>query len=104
MTVTKTRRATILLCSVAVAAFATSALARPVHHHRHAQTTQGAAAGAERDVRYSFNAAQAATATAGDTVVRSRRQAACRGPMPAHRRNRIRLRPTCGATSDALVE
>ena len=65
------RRMTILLCSVAVAAFATAALARPVHHHPHraaaveqtampSQTTS-----ADRDMRYSFNAAQTASGTAG---------------------------------------
>ena len=76
MTVTKTRRATILLCSVAVVAFATSAVASPVHHYRHraAQAEQVAAqpqtAAADRDVRYST---QAATVTAGDTVIRNRR-------------------------------
>ena len=67
------KRATILFCSVAVAAFATSAVARPVHHHRHhaaevAQTAAQAQPGADRDMRYSFNAAQEATdqaATAG---------------------------------------
>ena len=103
MSIYKARRATILLCSVAVAAFATSALARPVHHQRHAQTTQGAAAGAERDVRYSFNAAQAATATAGDTVVRSRRhgrmsRADARAQAQSHSNSAYG-----GATSDGLV-
>jgi uncharacterized protein (TIGR02594 family) len=72
----KTRRATGLLCSVAVVAFATSALARPVHHYRHraVQNEQVAAqpqtAAPDRDVRYST---QAATVAAGDTVVRNRR-------------------------------
>jgi uncharacterized protein (TIGR02594 family) len=69
------KRATILLCSVAVAAFATSAFARPVHHHRHhaaavAQTAvQSQNTGADRDVRYPFNAAQTVT----DTSRHSRR-------------------------------
>jgi uncharacterized protein (TIGR02594 family) len=64
------KRATILLCSVAVAALATSALARPVHHHRHhtAEVAQTAAqpqnSGADRDMRYSGNAAAAANAAA----------------------------------------
>jgi uncharacterized protein (TIGR02594 family) len=67
------KRATILLCSVAVAALATSAFARPVHHHRHAaaEVAQTAAqsqpAGADRDMRYPVNAA-AASAKAAATV------------------------------------
>ncbi len=67
----KTRRATVLLCSVAVAALATTALARPVHHHRHSRVAvtqtafQPQSYGADRDVRYSFNARQV-TETMGD--------------------------------------
>jgi uncharacterized protein (TIGR02594 family) len=59
------KRATILLCSAAVAALATSAVARPVHHHRQrvAEVSQVLAqpqpADADRDMRYSFNAAAA---------------------------------------------
>jgi uncharacterized protein (TIGR02594 family) len=69
------KRATILLCSVAVAAFATSAFARPVHHHRHraaaiAQSTANLQNDvADRDMRYSSNTAQIAV----DTSRRSRR-------------------------------
>ena len=52
----KQKRATILLCSVAVAAFATSALARPVHHHRHGAAPLAAVKTtndvADRDMRY----------------------------------------------------
>ena len=53
------KRATILLCSVAVAAFATSAFARPVHHHRHRAAAIAHTAAnsqndvADRDMRYS---------------------------------------------------
>ncbi len=78
------RRATILLCSVAVAAFATAAFARPVHHHRHrAAAVQQTAipsstAGADRDTRYSFIAAPTAAGTAG----RSRHHT--RNTRPAH--------------------
>jgi uncharacterized protein (TIGR02594 family) len=60
------KRATILLCSVALAALSGSAIARPVHHHRHhaAEVSQIVAqpqpAGADRDMRYSFNSAAAA--------------------------------------------
>ena len=104
----KTRRATVLLCSVAVAVLATSALARPVHHRQHAaQTTQVAAQplGADRDVRYSLNGTQAApaTATAGDTVVRSRRHgrlslAEARAQAQSHSNSAYG-----GATSNSLV-
>jgi uncharacterized protein (TIGR02594 family) len=71
------KRATILLCSVAAAAFATAAIARPAHHHRHhaaaaAQTTAQGQTGADRDMRYSFNAAQGANGQ-GVTAGRSRR-------------------------------
>ncbi len=105
----KTRRATLLLCSVAVAAFATSALARPVHHHRHsapadAQTAiQPQMTGADRDARYSFNGTQAAAATGDDTVVRSRRHgrvalADARAQAQSHSNSAYG-----GATSDGLV-
>ena len=72
------KRATILFCSVAVAAFATSAVARPVHHHRHhaaevAQTAAQPQSGADRDMRYSFNAAQKA-ADQGVTTGRGHRR------------------------------
>ena len=69
------KRATILLCSVAVAAFATSAFARPVHHHRHraaaiAHTTANLQNDvADRDMRFSSNTAQIAV----DTSRRGRR-------------------------------
>ena len=80
------RRTTILLCSVAVAAFATAALARPVHHHPHraaaveqtampSQTTS-----ADRDMRYSFNAAQTASGTAGRGRHHTRYSRAARDP------------------------
>ena len=59
----KARRATILLCSVAVAVLATSAFARPDHHrHREArapQVTSQSFTGADRDVRYPANMSQA---------------------------------------------
>lgn len=61
------RRATILLCSVAVALIATSAFGKPVHRHRKATDVQAAAqsqlSGADRDMRYSFNVNQAPAAT-----------------------------------------
>ncbi len=70
------KRAMILLCSVAVAALATSAFARPVHHHRHssASAIQSAAQAStlrvDNDGRYLSNAA-----ATGDTSRRhSRRQ------------------------------
>jgi uncharacterized protein (TIGR02594 family) len=58
------KRATVLLCSVAVAALATSAAARPVHHHRHtaaavAQTAaQSQSTDLDRDKRYPLNEAK----------------------------------------------
>src|SRR5450830_1678482 len=95
------KRATILLCSVAVAAFATSAFARPVHHHHHhhhhrhavAAVAQTAApsqqAGADRDMRYPSNATQEATdQTAADTVM-----AAHRWPTHARKRSRMQTPP-----------
>jgi uncharacterized protein (TIGR02594 family) len=62
------KRATILLCSVAAAAFATSALARPVHHRHRAAATAHIAANlqndvADRDMRYSSSTAQIAADT-----------------------------------------
>jgi len=103
----KIRRATVLLCSLAVAAFATSALARPVHHRHHAaQTTQVSAQpqmpGADRDVRYSFNGTQVASAT-DDTVVRGRRHsrmslADARAQAQSHSNSAYG-----GATSNSLV-
>jgi len=75
----KTRRATIVLCSVAVAVLATSALARPVNHHRHreAQTAQTVAQlqtpSAESDARYSNNAMQKNAEVASDRADRGRR-------------------------------
>ena len=105
----KTRRATVVLCSVAVAALATSALARPVHHHRHsaaanAQTTlQPQMAGADGDARYAFDGTQAVTAAADDTIVRSRRHgrrslADARAQAQSHANSAYG-----GATSDGLV-
>jgi len=79
----KSRRATILLCSVAVALLATSAVARPVHHHRQraaAATQTGVQPPqptADGDMRYSFSASQTPVATrtadlAGETLGQSR--------------------------------
>jgi uncharacterized protein (TIGR02594 family) len=70
MRLDRKRQAAILLCSVAAAVLATSAVARPVHHSRHraadvAQTaTQPQTSGADREMRYS-HAAQAVTNAAG---------------------------------------
>ena len=79
MNANNTRRATILLCSVAVAVLATSAFARPVHHNRHraaqAQLAGQPLAGADRDMRYSANVGQAAIQPAGENVGQSRRHA-----------------------------
>ena len=91
------KRATILLCSVAVAVLATSAFARPVHHHRHRiaavtqMVTQPQRAGADRDMRYAPNAA-AAAANAAATVAddgrrRSRHVRVMRDPRLATEAN-----------------
>ena len=75
----KTRRATILLCSVAAAALATSAIARPVQHrHRVPQAPQVASqsfTGADRDVRYSAHMGHAAVQLAGESKGLGRRYA-----------------------------
>ncbi|MGC2453537.1 MAG: TIGR02594 family protein [Pseudolabrys sp.] len=69
MSINKPRRATILLCSAAVAVLATSAFANPVRHrHREAQAPQMTAqpfTGADRAVRYPANMSQAAVQVAG---------------------------------------
>jgi len=104
----KTRRATVVLCSVAVAGLATSAFARPVHHHRqHAARTPQVAAqtqiiGADRDARYSFNSTQA-VAPAVEETVRARRHsrlslAGARARAQSHSNSAYG-----GATSNALV-
>ena len=107
----KTRRATVLLCSVAVAALATTALARPVHHHRHsrAAVTQTAvqpqAYGADRDVRYSFNATHAAATMDDERIGQGRRHgrrslaiAEARAQAQSHSNSAYG-----GVTSDSLV-
>ena len=107
----KSRRATALLCSVAVAALATTAVARPVHHNRHhvattAQTAvQPQTAGADRDVRYSFNATQGVAADGGQSAGRSRRHgrrsidiAEARAQAQSHSNSAFG-----GVTSDSLV-
>lgn len=84
------KRATILLCSVAVAVFATAAVARPVHHnhrHRAATTTLTAVKAAndvaDRDMRYPVYAAQTGDKTArGHFGRRSRTDA--RAPAQAY--------------------
>src|SRR3974390_3003455 len=77
--IVKTRRATILLCSVATVVLATSAIARPVHHQRQgvAATTEVGAqpqgGGAEADARYSSAAVRTAGPASEGVVVTSRR-------------------------------
>src|SRR4029078_5119498 len=79
MSIYKTRRATILLCSVAVAVLATSAIATPLHHrHRVVQASQVAGqsfTGAGGDVRYSANMSQSAVQVAGESDGLGRRYA-----------------------------
>ena len=110
----RSRRATLFLCSMAVAVLATTAMARPVHHQRHrtaaaTQTeVQPQLLGADRDVRYSINAKQTPAVTqtatmAGETLGRSRHHG---------RRDRVTARALAqshanstfsGTTSNALV-
>ncbi len=84
------KRATILLCSVAVAAFATSAFARPVYHHRHraaavAQTAvQSQTTGADRDVRYPVHMDQGDIGTTARGRHRRRSLAEARAQAQSH--------------------
>ena len=86
------KRATILLCSVAVAAFATSAFARPVHHYRHhaAAVAQTAVEPqkdvADRDVRYPvhMDQADAGTTARGHHGRRSPADARAQAQSPAN--------------------
>jgi uncharacterized protein (TIGR02594 family) len=77
------KRATLLLCSVAVAALASSAIARPVHRH-HAASVAGPAmaTGADWDKRTTFLAAQAT----GSKTVRHSRHAGHNGRSLAQAR------------------
>jgi uncharacterized protein (TIGR02594 family) len=105
------RRATFLLCSVAVAVFATAAIARPVHHRHRAVAgietfVQPQQLVADRDMRFSFNANQAPaarrTATlTGETLGRSRRHGRsdlARAEAQSHANSAFG-----GTTSNALV-
>src|SRR5487761_2249747 len=76
------KRATLFLCSAAVAAFATSAFARPVHHHhRHRHASAAVAQNpmpaqkdvAGSDMRYPAYAAQPAAGSGDVATGRSRR-------------------------------
>ena len=108
MRLDKTRRATILLCSAAVAVLATSAFARPVHHRHHADSAaplpvQSQMTGADRDMRYSLNASQVAPALTGEVTTRSRHRsrmslADARAQAQSHANSAFG-----GATSNALV-
>ncbi len=107
----RSRWATLLLCSVAVAVLATAAIARPVHHRHRAATATPTAVqqlGADRDMRYSFNADQAPAATrtanmAGETLGNSRHHgrrdlAGARARAQSHANSAFG-----GMTSNALV-
>jgi uncharacterized protein (TIGR02594 family) len=107
MSIYKTRRATILLCSVAAAELATSAIARPVHHwHYVAEAPQAAGqsfTGADRDVRYSAQMSQAAVQVAGESEGLGRRYAR-RSSADARARARSHSNSTYGGpTSNSLV-
>jgi uncharacterized protein (TIGR02594 family) len=111
------KRAIILLCSVAVAAFATPALARPAHHHRHSAAptmTQAQNTGADRDMRYPSNAAPAATSqVAADTTGRRGRRHGSHSledALVSEARKYIGTNPTgrgslwCGAFMDLVLK
>ena len=107
MTANNTRRAMILLCSVAAAVFATSAVARPAHHrHRVAQATAVASqtmTGADRDMRYSANVERTAVQSAGEYVGQSRRHVR-RSNGSAYARAQSHANSAYGGpTSNALV-
>lgn len=103
-------RGTVFLCAIAVTALATSAVARPAHKHRAATATQTAVqpqlSGADRDMRYSFNANQVPAATrtaAGETTRHGRRhgrrdQASARALAQSHANSAFG-----GVTSNMLV-
>jgi len=107
MTANYRRRATILLCSVAAAVFATSAVARPAHHrHRVAPATAVASqmmTGADRDMRYAANVERTAVQSAGEYVGRSRRHVR-RSIGSAYARAQSHANSAYGGpTSNALV-
>src|SRR4029453_15012907 len=107
MTANNTRRASILLCSVAAAVLATSAVARPAHHrHRVTQATPVASqmmAGADRDIRYPANAERTAIQSAGEYVGRTRSRVR-RSMASAYARAQSHANLAYGGpTSDALV-
>ena len=119
MNANNTRRATILFCSAAVAVLATSAFARPVHHHRHraAQAIDVAnqpLAGADRDMRYSDNVGQGVRARPDETVAQAHSNSAYGGqtsnPLVAEARKYIGTNPTgrgslwCGAFMDLVLK
>jgi len=107
MSIYKTRRATILLCSMAAAVLATSAIARPVHHrHRVAQAPPAAVqsfTGADRDVRYWAQTSQAGVQVAGQSEGLGRRYARRSSGNARARAQSHSNSAYGGATSNALV-
>jgi hypothetical protein len=107
MTGNNTRRATILLWSVAAVVLATSAFARPAHHrHRIAQATPVASqmmGGADRDARYPANVERTAMQSAGEYVGQTRRHVG-RSIGSAYARAQSHANSAYGGpTSNALV-
>ena len=99
------KRATILLCSVALAAVGGSALARPFHHHRHHSANaihsvaQTQTTVADRNGNYPFE-----TAAAGFTDSRASRHHGRRSQMTAFERAQSHSNSAYGGLSaDALV-
>jgi uncharacterized protein (TIGR02594 family) len=93
------------LCSVAAAALSGPALGRPILHYRHAAAvvaqgvTQAQKSSADRDMRYSLNATQAAGDTAGPSRGHGRRSLAdARAQAQSHLNSAFG-----GITSDELV-
>ncbi len=107
MTLTS-RRATVFLCSATAAIIATSAFARPVHHHHRNKTVAGAHvsqgySGADSDVRYSKASREGATPA---TVENARSRGDARWQGRRHLRARASMHANSafgGATSNALV-
>jgi uncharacterized protein (TIGR02594 family) len=102
------KRATILLCSVTLAALSGSAFARPSHHHRHlsANAVQSIVSAqtdvADRDTRYPLNAGVAATAASAGTT--GGRHHGRGGQMSAYERAQSHSNSAFGGFSnDALV-
>jgi len=97
------KRAAKLLCSVAVAALATSAIARPVHHHRSHPARFAAAVEKSNQVSSGRDMPSLAVETGAETSTRQRRHA--RGSLAEARAEAQSHANSAygGPTSDSLV-